>query len=117
MGALSLQTKAIVFASILGVFAVVVALWQFEAARGKHAREATKAATAQTEVVTAVSAAAEAAHDTETRIYERTITNVERINAAAGAADALPDDVRRAWLDGLRSNETAAYGEPTAKPD
>lgn len=59
---------------------------------------------------------ADRAHDIERRVTERTFTNVERIQAAPGASDPLPSDVRDAWARGLRDN--AAVTAPAAtQPD
>jgi hypothetical protein len=75
-----------------------------------------RAAGAAVERANTITLEADRAHDVERRVTERTFTNVERIQNAPGAHDALPADVRSAWARGLHDNSIIA-GDAAAQPD
>lgn len=89
-------------------------LWLNAARTGAETRA--RAAGAAVERANTITLEADRAHDVERQVTERTFTNVERIQNAPGAHDALPADVRAAWANGLRDNATIADDAP-AKPD
>ena len=93
---------------------ITAMVWLNSARNAAEARA--HAAEASVERAKTITLEADRAHDVERRVTERTFTNVERIQNAPGAHDALPADVRNAWADGLRDNAVIA-GDAPAKPD
>lgn len=101
----------------LAVVCLLVAAWNFDPfGRRKHAQALAQSATRQASTDQATVKALDHAETKIVVIREKSERAVDAVQAEPGAETPLPDDVRDAWLNGLRELR-ASPDQPDNPPD